>query len=67
MSAATLNRLRATLSKKRSGWRKNAAVKAVREAASEAAMERLLNALVGDNASEATRASFRERITSKMQ
>ena len=34
----------------------------VREAASEAAMERLLNALVGENASEATRASFRERI-----
>ena len=34
----------------------------VREAASEAAMERLLTALVGDNASEATRASFRERI-----
>ena len=35
---------------------------AVREAASEAAMERLLTALVGDNASEATRESFRERI-----
>ncbi|MGB7420105.1 MAG: ATP-dependent protease ATPase subunit HslU, partial [Erythrobacter sp.] len=35
---------------------------AVREAASEAAMDRLLTALVGDNASEATRASFRERI-----
>ncbi len=35
---------------------------AVREKASEAAMERLLNALVGDNASEATRAAFRERI-----
>lgn len=34
----------------------------VREAASGAAMERLLNALVGDNASEATRESFRERI-----
>jgi len=34
----------------------------VREAASEAAMDRLLNALVGDNASEATRASFRQRI-----
>lgn len=34
----------------------------VREAASEVAMERLLNALVGENASEATRASFRERI-----
>ena len=34
----------------------------VREAASEAAMERLLNALVGDNASEATRQSFRQRI-----
>jgi ATP-dependent HslUV protease ATP-binding subunit HslU len=34
----------------------------VREAASEAAMDRLLTALVGDNASEATRASFRERI-----
>ncbi len=34
----------------------------VREAASEAAMERLLNALVGENASEATRASFRQRI-----
>ena len=34
----------------------------VREAASEAAMQRLLNALVGDNASEATRESFRQRI-----
>lgn len=34
----------------------------VREAASDAAMDRLLTALVGDNASEATRASFRERI-----
>lgn len=36
---------------------------AVREAASEAAMDRLLTALVGDNASEATRASFRQRVT----
>ena len=35
---------------------------AVREAASKAAMDRLLNALVGDNASEATRESFRRRI-----
>ena len=35
---------------------------AVREKASEAAMERLLNALVGDSASEATREAFRERI-----
>ncbi len=35
---------------------------AVREAASTAAMERLLAALVGENASEATRAAFRERI-----
>ena len=35
---------------------------AVREKASEAAMERLLNALVGENASEATREAFRERI-----
>ena len=35
---------------------------AVREAASEAAMDRLLVALVGDNASEATRESFRQRI-----
>merc|ERR1712034_106455 len=35
---------------------------AVREAASKAAMDRLLNALVGENASEATRASFRQRI-----
>ncbi len=34
----------------------------VREAASKAAMERLLNALVGEGASEATRASFRQRI-----
>ena len=34
----------------------------VREAASEAAMDRLLTAMVGDNASEATRASFRQRI-----
>ncbi len=35
---------------------------AVREAASQAAMDRLLTALVGDNASEATRESFRHRI-----
>ncbi|WP_438727222.1 ATP-dependent protease ATPase subunit HslU [Parasphingorhabdus sp. DH2-15] len=35
---------------------------AVREAAAEAAMKRLLDALVGDNASEATRESFRQRI-----
>ena len=35
---------------------------AVREAASEAAMKRLLDALVGDSASEATRESFRLRI-----
>ncbi len=34
----------------------------VREAASAAAMDRLLNALVGDNASEATRESFRQRV-----
>jgi len=34
----------------------------VREAASQAAMERLLNALVGDNATEATRESFRRRV-----
>ncbi len=34
----------------------------VREAASQAAMERLLDALVGENASEATRASFRQRV-----
>ncbi len=35
---------------------------AVREAANTAAMERLLNALVGEGASEATRESFRRRI-----
>ena len=35
---------------------------AVREIASKAAMERLLTAMVGDNASEATREAFRERI-----
>ena len=35
---------------------------AVREAASKAAMDRLLKALVGDGASEATRESFRQRI-----
>ena len=35
---------------------------AVREAASKAAMDRLLNALVGEHASEATRESFRQRI-----
>jgi ATP-dependent HslUV protease ATP-binding subunit HslU len=35
---------------------------AVREAASKAAMDRLLRALVGENASEATRESFRQRI-----
>ena len=34
----------------------------MREAASKAAMERLLKALVGDGASEATRESFRQRI-----
>ncbi|WP_120717330.1 ATP-dependent protease ATPase subunit HslU [Tsuneonella amylolytica] len=36
---------------------------AVREAASKAAMDRLLKALVGENASEATREAFRQRIT----
>ncbi len=35
---------------------------AVREAASQAAMERLLDALVGESASSATRESFRQRI-----
>ncbi|MDE2411768.1 MAG: ATP-dependent protease ATPase subunit HslU [Sphingomonadales bacterium] len=35
---------------------------AVREAASKAAMDRLLKALVGEGASEATRESFRQRI-----
>ncbi len=35
---------------------------AVREAASAAAMDRLLKALVGESASEATRESFRQRI-----
>ncbi|QGN56162.1 ATP-dependent protease ATPase subunit HslU [Novosphingobium sp. Gsoil 351] len=35
---------------------------AVREAASSAAMDRLLKALVGDGASEATREAFRQRI-----
>jgi len=35
---------------------------AVREGASKAAMDRLLKALVGDGASEATRESFRQRI-----
>jgi ATP-dependent HslUV protease ATP-binding subunit HslU len=35
---------------------------AVREVAAKAAMERLLKVLVGDNASEATRESFRQRI-----
>jgi ATP-dependent HslUV protease ATP-binding subunit HslU len=35
---------------------------AVREAAGKAAMDRLLKALVGDGASEATRESFRQRI-----
>ena len=36
---------------------------AVRETASKAAMDRLLVALVGDNASEATREAFKQRIT----
>lgn len=36
---------------------------AVREAASGAAMDRLLKALVGDGASEATRESFRQRLS----
>jgi ATP-dependent HslUV protease ATP-binding subunit HslU len=35
---------------------------AVRESASTAAMERLLTALVGEHASEATRESFRQRV-----
>ncbi len=38
---------------------------AVREAAEKAAMDRLLKALVGDGASEATRESFRQRIAEK--
>ena len=36
---------------------------AVKEAASQAAMERLLDALVGKDASQATRESFRQRIS----
>jgi ATP-dependent HslUV protease ATP-binding subunit HslU len=36
---------------------------AVHEAASKAAMDRLLKALVGDGASEATRESFRQRLS----
>ena len=38
---------------------------AVREAADRGAMDRLLKALVGDGASEATRESFRQRIVEK--
>ena len=38
---------------------------AVREAAEKGAMDRLLKALVGDGASEATRESFRQRIAQK--
>ena len=38
---------------------------AVREAAEKAAMDRLLKALVGEGASEATRESFRQRIVEK--
>ncbi|MFM5948517.1 MAG: ATP-dependent protease ATPase subunit HslU [Novosphingobium sp.] len=38
---------------------------AVREAAEKGAMDRLLKALVGDGASEATRESFRQRIVEK--
>ncbi len=38
---------------------------AVRDAAESAAMDRLLKALVGDGASEATRESFRQRIAQK--
>jgi len=38
---------------------------AVREAAEKAAMDRLLRALVGEGASEATRESFRQRIVEK--
>jgi ATP-dependent HslUV protease ATP-binding subunit HslU len=38
---------------------------AVRDAAEKGAMDRLLKALVGDGASEATRESFRQRITEK--
>ena len=38
---------------------------AVRDAAEKAAMDRLLKALVGDGASEATREAFRQRIVEK--
>ena len=38
---------------------------AVRDAAEKGAMDRLLKALVGDGASEATRESFRQRITER--
>ncbi len=38
---------------------------AVRDAAEKAAMDRLLKALVGDGASEATREAFRQRIAEK--
>jgi len=60
MSAAMSNRSPAILSKIR--LEKARRREAVRDAASKAAMDRLLKALVGDGASEATRESFRQRI-----
>ncbi len=63
MSAATSNKLLAILAEEAIRLEKDRRREAVREAACEAAMDRLLVALVGDNASEATRESFRQRIT----
>ena len=62
MSAATSNRSPATWSRKRSGSKRTAAAMRCEDAAEEAAMERLLDALTGKGASEATRQSFRQRI-----
>ena len=62
MSAATSSRSPATWSRKRCGWNATAAAAKVRDAAEEAAMERLLDALTGKGSSEATRASFRQRF-----
>ena len=62
MSAATSSRSPATWSRKRSGSKRSAAAIAVKDKAEDAAMERLLDALTGKDASEATREAFRQRF-----
>ena len=62
MSAATSSRSPATWSRKRSGSKRERRRDAVKGAAEAAAVERLLDALTGKDASSATRESFRRML-----